>query len=509
MGDLMRPLCLLLAGALLCPALAAQQSPPEKYVIRAENPDTLRLPEPELPDLSGYTTAAVKQRVPSTARGYAELVRMVDLKAFDEFVGGDERLADWAMRQRTNPVAIVLRGGLMTPADIARSLPQEQFARQAGGVYVARLPILVSSTATLLIDGRTTELRLSQEAGSFLVNDGKLFLIETRLTGWSEARDATARYSTETEFRPFLLSWGGTETYVADTVISSLGYAASKSYGFSISQYSPAMHHIMNREEPTGWIIGSTFDDMHYGFYCYEANDVVIVGNTYRNNIVYGIDPHDRSERLIIARNTAYGTKKKHGIIISREVNNSYLFENESYDNKLSGIMLDRQSVNNIVAFNKVHGNGADGITIYESPDNLLWSNESIGNGNHGFRVRNSTGIKLYHNRAINNQYTGINGHTKVLAAEARDLELDPYDTNISLVVVGGRLVHNNGGPIAIDEPVSVELYDVDMVAPANESGVSLSGVLGEHLYQVMNLMVREKKAVVIEPGNIKREVDG
>ena len=508
MGHLIRQL-LQLAGVLLIGVASAQSEAPADYVIRAENPDSLRIPEPEMPDLSGFTTEAVKQRIPRGARGYAEIVRMVDLQAFDEFVGGDERLAVWAMRQRTNPVVIVLRGGLMTPADIAEAVPQEQFARQSGGVYVARLPILVSQTATLLVDGRTRDLRLSQEAGAFLVNDGKLFLVETKLSGWSESRDAPARYEHESEFRPFLLSWGGTETYVADTVVRSLGYAASKSYGFSISQYSPAMHHIMQREEPTGWLIGSTFDDMHYGFYCYEANDVVIVGNTYKNNIVYGIDPHDRSERLIIARNTAYGTKKKHGIIISREVNNSYLFENESYDNKLSGLMLDRQSVNNIVAFNKVHGNGADGITIYESPDNLLWSNESIGNGNHGYRVRNSTGVKLYHNRAINNRYTGINGHTKVLADDARDLELDPYDTKISMVVVGGRLVHNGGGPIAIDEPVSVELYGVDMVAPANESGVSLSGVLGEHLYQVLDLMVRQKKAVVIEPGNIQREVDG
>ncbi len=74
------------------------------------------------------------------------------------------------------------------------------------------------------------------------------------------------------------------------------------------------------------------------------------------------------------------GTKKKHGIIISREVNDSFIFNNRSYDNNLSGLVIDRNSVNNLIAYNEIYKNHTDGITLYESADNLLWGNKVISN---------------------------------------------------------------------------------------------------------------------------------
>src|SRR3546814_2641288 len=82
-----------------------------------------------------------------------------------------------------------------------------------------------------------------------------------------------------------------------------------------------------------------------------------------------------RSRRLIIAGNKAHDTKEKHGIIVSREVDDSWIINNQAYDNALSGIVIDRNSVNNVVAHNRVYRNHADGITIYESPKTLIWQN--------------------------------------------------------------------------------------------------------------------------------------
>ncbi|MGC3238732.1 right-handed parallel beta-helix repeat-containing protein, partial [Pseudomonas aeruginosa] len=82
-------------------------------------------------------------------------------------------------------------------------------------------------------------------------------------------------------------------------------------------------------------------------------------------------------------------TKKKHGIIISREVNDRFIFNNRSYDNKLSGLVIDRNSVNNLIADNEIYRNHTDGITLYESGDNLLWGNKVIANRRHGIRIRN------------------------------------------------------------------------------------------------------------------------
>src|SRR5690606_11645035 len=217
----------------------------------------------------------------------------------------------------------------------------------------------------------------------------------------------------------------------------------------------------MGRSHPTGWVIDSIWDDMWYGFYCYEADDVVIRGNTYRNNLVYGIDPHDRSRRLIIAENTAYGTREKHGIIVSREVNDSWIFNNRSYDNELSGIVIDRSSVNNVLAYNETYRNKSDGVTIYESGDNLLWGNKAYNNERHGIRVRNSVNVKLYENLVVSNGKLGVYGHVKDLSNTDRDLLLDPFETNISMLIVGGKLVANASGPMGVDSPLSLELYRV------------------------------------------------
>ncbi|HLD65794.1 MAG TPA: right-handed parallel beta-helix repeat-containing protein, partial [Pseudomonas sp.] len=280
----------------------------------------------------------------------------------------------------------------------------------------------------------------------------------------------------------------------------------SKSYGVSISQYTPNQHKVMQRAEPTGWVIDSEFVDMYYGFYCYEARDLVIKGNTYRDNVVYGIDPHDRSHRLIIAENSVFGTRKKHGIIISREVNDSWIFNNRSYDNKLSGLVIDRNSVNNLIAYNEIYRNHSDGITLYESSDNLLWGNRILNNRRHGIRLRNSVNIRLYENLSAGNALTGIYGHIKDLSDTDRNIALDPFDTQVSMLVVGGRLAGNGSGPLAIDSPLSVELYRVELLAPTKTSGISFNGILGEKQEEILDLMVRQGKAVLIDP--VERQAD-
>ena len=396
-------------------------------------------------------------------------------------------------------------GGTMK-ADLARALPDNQFSEVEPGVYLARLPIVVAQGATLHVDPQTTDLRLSQERGSFMVNDGQLFFTDTKLTAWREADNGPASFRSGSEFRPFLVSWGGSELYVSGSVFTSLGYSNSKSYGVSITQYTPGMQARLKRAEPTGWLIDSEFVDHWYGFYCYEAENVVIKGNTYRDNIVYGIDPHDRSHGLIIAENTVFGTKKKHGIIISREVDDSWIINNKSYDNKLSGIVLDRNSVRNLVAYNEVYQNQSDGITIYESSDNLLWGNRVLNNARHGIRLRNSTNIRLYENISAANGLTGVYGHIKDLSDTDRDIELDPFDAEVSLILVGGKLAANGSSPLSIDSPLSVELYRVEILAPSKSSGISFTGILGEKQEEILDLMVRRKLAVLIDP--VEKQVD-
>lgn len=476
------------------------------YTVTSAPIEQLHLEEPTLPDLSGYTAAAVEAKIKRSPGGKVVVRRMLQQDALKDFVGGNERLREWVKRQNGMPHAIFIEGGYVTPQDIAKALPDSQFSEVKPGVYLARLPIVVAQGATLHVGKDTKDLRLSQERGSFMVNDGQLFFTDTKLTAWREADNGPASFRSGSEFRPFLVSWGGSELYVSGSVFTSLGYSNSKSYGVSITQYTPGMQARLKRAEPTGWLIDSEFVDHWYGFYCYEAENVVIKGNTYRDNIVYGIDPHDRSHGLIIAENTVFGTKKKHGIIISREVDDSWIINNKSYDNKLSGIVLDRNSVRNLVAYNEVYQNQSDGITIYESSDNLLWGNRVLNNARHGIRLRNSTNIRLYENISAANGLTGVYGHIKDLSDTDRDIELDPFDAEVSLILVGGKLAANGSSPLSIDSPLSVELYRVEILAPSKSSGISFTGILGEKQEEILDLMVRRKLAVLIDP--VEKQVD-
>jgi poly(beta-D-mannuronate) C5 epimerase len=483
----------------------------DNYLIRTAPIAPLRIPPPELPDTSGFTKEAALERLDKRRnelnKGRVNLHRMLRQDTLREFTGGDERLRVWLGMQRGMPQAIFIEGGYMTPKRMAAMLPKKYFEETEPGIFVARLPVVVANDSLLYLDASVKDFRMSQERGSFLVNDGNLFIIDSRLTAWSETANEPAWFKKEGAFRPFLNSWGGTDTYIINSTVTSLGYADSKSYGVSISQYSPAMVDKMGRPHPTAWLINSMFDDMWYGFYCYEADDVVLLGNTYKNNIVYGIDPHDRSRRLIIADNTAYGTKQKHGIIISREVNDSWIFNNRSYDNELSGIVIDRSSINNVIAYNESWNNKSDGITIYESGNNMLWGNKVVGNDRHGIRVRNSVDIKLYENFVSGNGKLGVYGHIKDLTDTDRDIDLDPFDTQVSLLVVGGQLAGNLSGPIGVDSPLSIELYNVEMLAPAKASGITLPGILGKHQDQILDLMVRKQQAVLIDPVETQKEL--
>jgi poly(beta-D-mannuronate) C5 epimerase len=477
------------------------------YTITSPPIEPLLMDKPKLPDLSGYTQQAMQKKIVRSKPGKVAIKRMMQEDSLKEFIGGDNKMAEWVARQHGIPQAIFIEDGYMTLQDLAKKVPKQYLSETSPGVFLARLPIVVGKNGILEVDKKTTELRLSQDAGAFLVNDNLLFMSDTKLTGWSEKANGPSTFKAPKEFRPFLLSWGGTQTYMFNTKVASLGYNNSKSYGLSISQYTPNMKAQMNRPEPTGWIVNSDFSDMWYGFYCYETRDFVVKGSTYHDNIIYGIDPHDRSHGLIIAENTVYGTKKKHGIIISREVNDSFIINNKSYDNHLSGIVLDRNSVNNLVAYNEIYRNHTDGITLYESADNLLWGNRVFANKRHGIRVRNSTNIKLYENLAIGNGLMGVYGHIKDLSDTDRDIKLDPFDAEVSMIMVGGELTSNGSGPLSIDSPLSVELYKVSMLAPTKSSGISFNGVLGDRQDEILDLLVRQQKAVLIDPVESQKQL--
>jgi parallel beta-helix repeat protein len=356
-----------------------------------------------------------------------------------------------------DPNFINVDGGVFTLSQVRDQLVADgrwDAVAEDGSTILFRQPILVGRDATLIVSGEEfDEFRLGSDTGAYLVVAGTLYVLDTRLVAYSEEVGGPDHWDKDLGrvFRPFIVAWSDAEMYVGASTLVSLGYPAGKGYGLSFTAGpSDLVATQSSPKAPTGAIVENTFENAYYGFYSYEAEQVDVIGNEYRDNVIYGIDPHDRSKDLRIAYNTIYDTIKKHGLIISREVDFSFLVGNLTFDNAGSGIMLDRDSVSNVIYANTSFGNQQDGLTFFESSCNLVMANDFFDNKRSGIRLRNSWDVALYGNHIADNGGSGIDAYVADLggstAGETRDFTLDPYVPVTSFVAEGNTLDANSTG---------------------------------------------------------------
>tara|TARA_A200000113_G_scaffold186846_1_gene174118 strand:+ start:2058 stop:5075 length:3018 start_codon:yes stop_codon:yes gene_type:complete len=365
------------------------------------------------------------------------------------------------------PVLIYIQDGIADISmvyDSLRAQGLDDYITRDGMNYLIRRPIFVDHGATFILSGHEIEeLKLSQESGAFLVNAGEMYIADIKLSSWSEKNKQLAYMkgnSKKRVFRPYITGWSASKTFIAGSELSGLGYSNAKSYGLSLT-WGPKQLKELDKKRaahrPTGIIVDNSFYNAYYGFYSYEADDVIVVGNEYKDNVIYGIDPHDRSERLIFGYNTAYDSQKKHGIIISREVNDSFLVGNISFDNKGTGLMIDRESINTMIYGNTAFGNKQDGLTLFESDCNIIASNHLLNNKKAGVRIRNSIDLGMFYNHVEGNKKAGVAAYTVDLlsnaAQETRDFDLDPFHEVGAASIVGNTFTQNGTGIYA--EPIN------------------------------------------------------
>lgn len=474
---------------------------------------TLPSGKPILPDL-GVSSADVTRAVPFPQGGAAGVVvggegRYVRLGGFDSpYFDGESNngVRDYVYEQNKTitPEFIFLNRGTFTIADVIAAIGRDQTGAidvLPDGVVRFNRPVAIGADATLILSGtEAREIQLNATTGAFLVNAGKLDIVGVRVVGFDVERNTELRRGYETamhKFRPFILSWSGSETNLADSEFVALGYSAGRSYGVTFNS-GPVDDYYARVEPPapTGIVVNNSFDNLYYGFYAYEATDVQLVGNEYRNSIIYGIDPHDRSKRLNISLNTAYATAKKHGIIISREVNDSFIVGNLSFDNYGSGTMLDRSSIGTLVFANTLRGNHGDGMAVFESPCTIVGMNDIGGNNRAGIKVRNSWDVLLLQNLVTGNKGSAIEGFVSDLAASegstGRNFVLDPYQPVTGFSAIGNA-IEANGAGIQTAGASQVELYANQF---RNQSGRLVAGDLDG--LQGLLLHEAEKKPTLI-----------
>jgi len=147
----------LLAGAMLLasagafanvepakPATVAKELQQAKtYTVSSAPTDALKLAKPTLPDLSGFTAEAAAAKIVRSKPGKISVRRMMQENALKDFIGGDNKMAEWVVRQHGIPQAIFIDDGYMNLKDLAKKLPKQYFSETAPGVYLAKLPIVV------------------------------------------------------------------------------------------------------------------------------------------------------------------------------------------------------------------------------------------------------------------------------------------------------------------------------------------------------------------------------
>lgn len=430
---------------------------------------------PPLPDVSGFTTENIIKKIPESFPGRITISPMNLYPEFSEFLEDDAPRRLRLLQHRINPMAIMIESGHYTFTqlyeEIHRQDPENKMIRKLpDNKYLLRMPLGVKIGASLVIsDQDTPELLMSKQANAFISNGGELFIVKTSVKGWDEEKNAPTKYIEKKDYRPFITSWGGAKLYLAGSRFESLGYLKGKSYGISFSACTACLKINPFVPAATGAVVENYFTDMFYGFYSYEAEDVAIVGNEFEDNVIYAIDPHDRSRRLIIANNETYNTHYKHGIIVSREVNDSWIFGNHTHHNKGSGIMIDRISRNNVIANNLSEHNEQDGLTYFESQDNISYGNTFQYNKRNGLLARNSWNIRSYNDKYLMNDGVAIEAYSVNLVGKElhRDFELDPFTKKADATIVNAQIKTSGPAVFKFDDTDFFYLSQLDIWAGA------------------------------------------
>ncbi len=439
---------------------------------------TNRLEQYQGIDWSKYTVAALKKKVPKKIYGQDINLLPVQSLYFIPSSSIIEMNRAWKATGRQWPKAIVLANGVYDLERIKRLISNPNIFKKINDkTYISYHPIYIAPTATLVIDNK--ELRLSISNGVFVIANGKIFATDSVLTSWDEIADNYGArkpipkkkllfYGNQFP-RPYFLMLNGSEFYAANSIFRGLGYKGQTgSFGFSMNYSLPSTstHRVSTDflkklKKPTGWLIGNTFEHNFFGYFSNGANNVVILGNTYLNNLIYNIDPHDYSSNLLIARNLSYKAKHSHGIIISREVNNTTIAENLALKNYGSGIMLDRNSEHNLIYNNLVMENQGDGIAIFESDTNEINGNTIARNEHNGIFIRNSCGVKVQSNELFRNIKSGSEiSVVNIDKLETRNFVIDPYHKLANATFLSNTYDSNLGSAISSKNKPGISLKE-------------------------------------------------
>jgi parallel beta-helix repeat protein len=284
---------------------------------------------------------------------------------------------------------VLRRGAPLTLPSISRALGRPEALRElAPGEWLLAANLQVERGAILHIAGpEARRLKIRSDPGGFVwikALGGQIAFVDTCVTSWDSANASVDEQLADG--RSFVLARDGARMDIRGSELSYLGYEANESYG--VAWRTPGT---------SGSAVDSRFGYNFYGLYSYEASGLVIRRNEVHHSARYGIDPHTRSNRLLIEGNVAHHNGKQ-GIILAEECGASVIRANTVYGNALHGIVLYQRSNDNLVEGNTAYDNGLQGINVNDASRNAILGNTVYGNAEAGIGLGQA---------AIDNQIVG------------------------------------------------------------------------------------------------------
>jgi poly(beta-D-mannuronate) C5 epimerase len=245
-------------------------------------------------------------------------------------------------------------------AALARTAQAGWIEETAPGTFLLRVALVQAPGSALEVAALAVrQVRLLDDPEVYISAMGATARFTgVTVTSWDPQRRRPARNSGS---RPFVEYADGSDLWIVRSTFAHLGSDRASAYG-------------VNWRRSTGGATDSVFHHNFFGAYTYQAQGLVFRGNVFRDNQLYGLDPHTGSRRLVVERNQAY-RNGAHGIVFSEDVTDGVVRGNRSFANGDNGIVLDERSDRNTVSDNLVEGNEGDGIVLLGSSDNLVRGN--------------------------------------------------------------------------------------------------------------------------------------
>jgi parallel beta-helix repeat protein len=308
---------------------------------------------------------------------------------------------------------LLRRGANTTLAGIRQALgATDALQESAPGEWLLTANLRVESGAQLRIAApEVRKLKLRSDPAGFVwikALGGELDFADTCVSSWDTQR---RRYDENyQDGRSFVLARDGARMSVERSDLRYLGYDGPESYGLA-----------WRVRGTTGQIVDSYVSHNFYGVYSFDMDGLLVRGNEVHHNVMYGIDPHTRSNKLVIESNVSHDNGK-HGIILAEECSDGQVRNNVVFNNLHHGIVIFQRSNNNIVEGNTSYSNGGLGININDAANTIVRGNTVYDNLEAGIGVgQGASTTQVVGNQVQANRRDGVTLYSNVKDNVLRD----------------------------------------------------------------------------------------